>query len=50
MLNRFLTLADNKITKVENLRMLTKLQFLDLSGNQIEHFDPGLRLNLIINT
>ena len=27
--------------------MLTKLQFLDLSDNQIEHFDPGLKLTVI---
>ena len=40
--NRFLTLADNKITKVENLKILTKLQFLDLSDNLVEDFDGGL--------
>ena len=39
---RFLTLADNKITKVENLKILTNLQFLDLSDNLVEDFDGGL--------
>lgn len=42
LVNRFLTLADNKITKVENLKILTKLQFLDLSDNLVEDFDGGL--------
>ena len=42
LVNRFLTLADNKITKVENLKILTKLQFLDLSDNLVEDFDEGL--------
>ena len=42
LVNRFLTLADNKITKVENLKILTKLQFLDLSDNMVEDFDGGL--------
>jgi len=41
-------LAENKIIKVENLRMLTNLQFLDLSDNQIETFEAGLKLSLII--
>ena len=41
LVNRFLTLADNKITKVENLKILTKLQFLDLSDNLVEDFDGG---------
>ena len=39
--NRFLALAGNKITKVENLQCLNKLQFLDLSGNAIDDFDAG---------
>ena len=42
LVSRFLTLADNKITKVENLKILTKLQFLDLSDNLVEDFDGGL--------
>lgn len=42
LVNRFLTLADNKITKVENLKILTNLQFLDLSDNLVEDFDGGL--------
>ena len=42
LVNRFLTLADNKITKVENLKILTKLQFLDLSDNLVKDFDEGL--------
>lgn len=42
LVNRFLTLADNKITKVENLKILTKFQFLDLSDNLVEDFDGGL--------
>lgn len=42
LVNRFLTLADNKITKVENLKILTKLQFVDLSDNLVEDFDGGL--------
>ena len=42
LVNRFLTLADNKITKVENLKILSKLQFLDLSDNLVEDFDGGL--------
>lgn len=42
LVNRFLTLAENKITKVENLKILTKLQFLDLSDNLVEDFDGGL--------
>lgn len=42
LVNRFLTLADNKITKVENLKIFTKLQFLDLSDNLVEDFDGGL--------
>lgn len=42
LVNRFLTLADNKITKVENLKILTNLQFLDLSDNVVEDFDGGL--------
>lgn len=44
LVNRFLTLADNKITKVENLKIFTKLQFLDLSDNLVEDFDGGLLL------
>lgn len=42
LVDRFLTLADNKITKVENLKILTNLQFLDLSDNLVEDFDGGL--------
>ena len=42
LVNRFLTLADNKITKVEHLKILTNLQFLDLSDNLVEDFDGGL--------
>ena len=42
LVNRFLTLSDNKITKVENLKILTNLQFLDLSDNLVEDFDGGL--------
>ena len=42
LVNRFLTLADNKIKKVENLKILTNLQFLDLSDNLVEEFDGGL--------
>ena len=42
LVNRFLTLADNKITKVESLKIFTKLQFLDLSDNLVEDFDGGL--------
>ena len=38
---RFLTLAGNQIDKIENLRILDELKFLDLSENQIESFDPG---------
>lgn len=37
---KFLTLSRNKITKVQNLRN-TKLGFLDLSYNSIEHLDIG---------
>lgn len=42
LVNRFLTLADNEITKVEKLNILTKLQFLDLSDNLVEDFNGGL--------
>lgn len=41
-IHRFLTLAENKISKLENLKMLTNLKFLDLSDNSIENFDTGL--------
>lgn len=38
---RFLMLAENEITKIENLKFLNSLMFLDLSDNKIEDFDPG---------
>ncbi|XP_041029743.1 leucine-rich repeat-containing protein 46-like [Carcharodon carcharias] len=41
VVEEFLTLAANRIQKVENLRPLQKLGFLDLSNNQIEQLDPG---------
>jgi Leucine-rich repeat (LRR) protein len=34
-------LAENKIKKIENLKHLHSLMFLDLSDNQIEDFNPG---------
>uniref|UniRef100_A0A4W3HJG8 Uncharacterized protein n=1 Tax=Callorhinchus milii TaxID=7868 RepID=A0A4W3HJG8_CALMI len=37
----FLTLAANKIQKVENLQRLCSLGFLDLSDNRIQELDPG---------
>lgn len=37
---RFLTLSNNKITRLENLRN-TKLGFLDLSHNEIDELDVG---------
>ena len=45
-----MTLAENKIIKVENLKMLSNVQFLDLSDNQIESFEAGLKLCLVIST
>lgn len=36
---RFLTLANNQITKVQGLSMLRKLGFLDMTDNLIESFD-----------
>lgn len=41
MLPRFLCLAGNCIRKVENLRPLQHLRFLDLSQNQIQTMDAG---------
>lgn len=41
VLPRFLSLAGNRIRKVENLRPLQHLRFLDLSQNQIQTLDAG---------
>lgn len=41
---RFLVLSNNRIRTVEGLRKLTRLLFVDLSGNRIETVNPGLYL------
>lgn len=41
VLCRFLSLAGNRIRRVENLQPLRHLRVLDLSHNQIQTLDPG---------
>lgn len=41
VLCRFLSLAGNRIRRVENLQLLRHLRVLDLSHNQIQTLDPG---------
>lgn len=43
VLCRFLSLAGNRIRRVENLQTLRHLRVLDLSHNQIQTLDPGGR-------
>lgn len=43
VLRRFLSLAGNRIRRVENLQPLQHLRVLDLSNNRIQTLDPGER-------
>lgn len=49
MLYRFLALAGNRIRKIQNLKVLKQLKFLDLSFNCIENCDADqLPLSLFV--